>query len=31
MVFWVPIAGPILGGIVGAAAYDWGLRRFLPE
>jgi glycerol uptake facilitator protein len=31
MVFWVPIAGPILGGIVGAAAYDWGVRRFLPE
>lgn len=30
-VFWVPIAGPILGGILGAAAYDFGIRRFLPE
>jgi glycerol uptake facilitator protein len=29
-VFWVPIAGPILGGILGSAAYDYGIRRFLP-
>ena len=30
-VFWVPIVAPILGGILGAAAYDYGIRRFLPE
>ncbi|HKD07018.1 MAG TPA: MIP/aquaporin family protein [Bryobacteraceae bacterium] len=30
-VFWVPIAGPILGGILGSAAYDYGVRRFLPR
>lgn len=29
-VFWVPIVGPILGGILGAAAYELGIRRFLP-
>ena len=31
LVFWVPIVGPLLGGILGAAAWDLGVRRFLPR
>lgn len=30
-VFWVPIVAPLLGGILGQAAYDFGIRRRLPE
>lgn len=30
-VFWVPILGPIIGGVLGAAVYDFGIRRFLPQ
>jgi glycerol uptake facilitator protein len=30
-VFWIPIVAPILGGIIGSAAYDYGIRRFLPD
>lgn len=31
MVFWVPIAGPLLGGLIGGFAYDWGIRRRLIQ
>lgn len=28
--FWVPIAGPFIGGLVGAGIYQYGISRFLP-
>jgi glycerol uptake facilitator protein len=31
LLWLVPIVGPILGGILGSAAYDFGIRRFLPR
>jgi glycerol uptake facilitator len=30
-VWWVPVVAPLLGGLVGAAIYDFGIRRFLPR
>jgi glycerol uptake facilitator protein len=29
--WWVPIVGPLLGGLVGAIIYDRGIRPFLPD
>jgi glycerol uptake facilitator protein len=29
--FWVPIVGPLVGGLLGAGAYTWLIERFLPE
>jgi glycerol uptake facilitator protein len=28
--FWVPIIGPLVGGLIGAYAYDYIVGRFLP-
>jgi glycerol uptake facilitator len=28
-VWWVPVVAPLLGGLAGAAIYDFGIRRFL--
>ncbi|MFD7712714.1 MIP/aquaporin family protein [Streptomyces sp. NPDC059785] len=28
--FWVPIVGPLVGGLLGAAVYKYGIGRFLP-
>ncbi|PYT11708.1 MAG: aquaporin [Acidobacteria bacterium] len=30
-VFWVPIVGPLIGGVIGAAAYDVAIRKYLPK
>ena len=30
-VWWVPVLAPLLGGLIGGAIYDFGIRRFLPR
>jgi glycerol uptake facilitator protein len=29
--FWIPIVGPIVGGILGVFTYDWFVTAFLPK
>jgi len=29
--WWVPIAGPLVGGVVGAGAYQYLIKRYLPS
>ncbi|WP_460606449.1 MIP/aquaporin family protein [Jatrophihabitans fulvus] len=29
--FWVPIVGPLIGGLVGGALYKFGMGRFMPR
>ena len=30
-VFWVPIVGPLIGGVIGAGVYEFAVHRFLPH
>ncbi len=30
-VWWVPVVAPLLGGLAGAALYDFGIRRYLKS
>jgi glycerol uptake facilitator protein len=28
--FWVPIVGPLIGGVIGAGLYQFGISKYLP-
>jgi glycerol uptake facilitator protein len=30
-VWWVPIVGPLIGGLIGSGLYDFGIRPFLKR
>jgi glycerol uptake facilitator protein len=30
-VFWIPVIGPLVGGLIGAALYDFAIRPALPK
>ncbi|HZU24873.1 MAG TPA: MIP/aquaporin family protein [Bryobacteraceae bacterium] len=30
LIFWVPIVGPLVGGVIGGAAWQYAVRPFLP-
>jgi glycerol uptake facilitator protein len=30
-VWWVPVVAPMIGALIGAGIYDFGLRRFMPK
>jgi glycerol uptake facilitator protein len=31
LVFWVPIVGPLVGGVLGAAVWEKGVKPYLPQ